>query len=135
LLAVLGGHALLYVLHTPCCEGRPGRYESPWLQIPQICEFIARFGDYLRADARFDLWAYSDAGESTLVWDRHNVLYAYGEADRFAAELRALGFQRGTPSIPAPHAHHYRPELDVQAAAFLAEWSWTYSPLLPEDEP
>jgi hypothetical protein len=104
------------------------------LHTGKISKFIARFGDYLRADARFDLWAYSDAKDSTIVWDRHNVLYAYGAIDRFAAELRTMGFDSGIPGIPTPHGHRYWPELDAQAIALLAEWPWTYSPLRPEDE-
>jgi len=127
--------SLLYVLHTPRGEGQPGRYQSPELQHVQLRSFIARFGSYLRSDARFDLWAYSPSERSTLVWDRHNRLFAYGAVDRFASQLRAMGFSAGGDvAIPAPHSHNYHPHFDADAAGVLQAFDWSRSPLLPEDE-
>lgn len=127
-------YLLLYVLHTPRGEGEPGRYQSPELSLDELHAFMARFGPYLSADARFDLWAYSPAEQATIVWDRHDQLFGYGPLDRFAAELRALGFNAGDVNVPAPHMHHYRAEYDALANELLEALPWSYSALRPEDE-
>jgi|HubBroStandDraft_6_1064221.scaffolds.fasta_scaffold42164_5 hypothetical protein len=126
--------ALLYVLHTPRGEGQPGRYQSPELNSEQLRSFIERFGPYFSADARFDIWAHSARERTTVVWERHNLLYGYGAIDRFGSQLLAMGFHTGKAVIPSPHQHHYRSDWDTQAAAVLAEFNWSVSPLRAEDE-
>ena len=82
-------YILLYVLHTPRGEGEPGRYQSPELSRNELDAFISQFGAYLSADARFDLWAYSPKEQATVVWDRHNQLFAYGPLARIFHQGRA----------------------------------------------
>ena len=125
---------LLYILHTPRGEGEAGRYQSPELNAAELSDFIALFGAFLSGDGRHDFWIYSRESDTTLVWDRHNMLYAYGPLEAFTQALRALGFHEGDPQIPFPHLHHYRKEFDADAAALLSHWNWVYSPLRPEDE-
>lgn len=125
---------LLYVLHTPRGEAAAGRYQSPPLSIEQYLEFAKTFGSYLCADARFDIWAHSPAEQATLVWDRHNQLFAYGHIERFLSALGTNGFSKGVVDVPFPHQHQYRPECDVQAAAVIEAFAWSYSPLRTEDE-
>ena len=127
---------LLYVLHTARGEGQPGRYQSPALSASQVKEFLAHFGPFLSADSRFDLWAHSPNDNGTVVWDRHDQLFAYGPLERFSAALRSLGFTAGSPTVPVPvqHTHHYRAEFDHLAKELLTTFDWSYSPLQPEDE-
>lgn len=124
---------LLYVLHTPRGEGLPGRYQSPAISLAHVKLILARYSSYFAGDARFDLWALSPSGNATVVWDRHNLIFAYGPLERYSAKLISMGFRPGNPTIPAPHAHHYRPELDQVAKQILTELDWSYSPLRPED--
>jgi hypothetical protein len=125
---------LLYVLHTPRGEGGAGRYQSPKLSLEQLRMFITRFRPFLSADARFDIWAHSPAENATVVWDRHNMLYAYGPLEKFSSLLRSLGFDAGELQVPDPHAHNYRQELDSYAKELLAVFEWSRSPLHKEDE-
>lgn len=125
---------LLYVLHTPRDDAEAGRYQSPELPADHVRAFIDRFSPYLAADARFDLWLHSPAEDATIVWDRHNQIFAYGPLDRFVTALNALGFSAGPCDVPSPHQHHYRPEQDDNAAALLSWCAWRHSPLRPEDE-
>ena len=125
---------LLYVLHTPRGEGEAGRYQSPSLSTGEVQAFLERHAAFLAGDARFDLWIHSPGEDATLVWDRHNLLYAYGPTERFVKTLTALGFHEGTPGVPFAHAHHYRHEFDGEAAAVLQEFAWRHSALRPEDE-
>jgi hypothetical protein len=125
---------VLYVLHTPRGEGNPGRYQSPSLDLGELRTFLSRFAHFFAGDARFDLWVHSPSVNGTIVWDRHNLIYGYGPLGCFYQALRSIGFSEGSPAIPGPHMHHYRQELDVEAAAILSVFSWLYSPLHSEDE-
>jgi hypothetical protein len=125
---------LLYVLHTPRGEGEPGRYQSAEISPKEFLEFMSRFGSYLANDARFDLWLHSPSENATVVWDRHNQLFAYGPLARFASELRALGFSEGGLPPLGAHQHHYRSECDDKATELLSFTTWRRSALRPEDD-
>lgn len=125
---------LLYVLHTPRGEDKAGQYQSPSLTRSQVQDFIGRFKQFLSQDARFDFWAHSPGQNATIVWDRHNLLYAYGPLEEYLRELRALGFSAGAPSVLETHVHHYHSELDAQARDLLSAMEWVWSELRPEDE-
>ena len=125
---------LLYILHTPRGEGLAGRYQSPALDDGQLKQFFATFGDFLLSDARFDLWLHSAPENATLVWDRHNLLYAYGPLERIADVLKNNGYKPGQPEVSVPHSHRYRSEFDEDAKRLLKHFIWVYSPLQPEDE-
>lgn len=125
---------LLYVLHTPRGEGEAGRYQSEPIDWAEFQHFVSDFGSLLSSDGRFDLWLHSPADQATVVWDRHDLIHAYGPIDAMAEALRELGFEDGQPAIPVPHEHHYRAECDAMAGALLASREWRYSPLREEDE-
>lgn len=126
---------LLYVLHTPRGgEGRPGRYQSPSVSPDQVRDFIDRFRGLLTHDARFDIWGYSPSEDSTVVWERHDLIYAYGPVDDIERELLALGFSVGVPTTPGPHRHSYHPEFDADARDLLAWFDWSWSELEPDDQ-
>ena len=125
---------LLYVLHTPRGEGLPGRYQSPSLSSIDLDSFLDRFSDFLTCDSRFDLWAYSPGMQATVVWDRHNLIFAYGPLADFERCLLGLGFSHGTPSMNFEHQHNYHAEFDSSAAAVLEYFAWSHTPLKAEDE-
>jgi hypothetical protein len=126
---------VLYVLHTPRGEGEAGRYQSTELSLDQLAAFLRRYGSYLSGDARHDLWVYSTTSRQTLVWDRHNRLFAEGgPLDAVADTLIRLGFIEGKVEPIGDHRHHYRSEFDEDAAAILSEFDWHQTPLRPEDE-
>ena len=124
----------LYVLHTPRGEGNAGRYQSPELSHRDLSRFLDRFGTFLQADARFDLWLHSPADQATLVWDRHNMVYGYGPNSLYVTALHGLGFGTGDLRAPVPHRHCYHAAFDTDARAPLEQMSWIASPLHPEDE-
>jgi len=126
-------YQLLYVLHTPRGEGASGRYQSPALEASQLRDFLLKYRDLLRFDSRFDLWGHSAQDQATVVWDRHNILYAYGPLDLFESELRSLGYSDGDVDASFPHEHYYRAELDHLAKDLLARFDWNVTPLRSED--
>jgi hypothetical protein len=124
---------ILYVLHTPRGEGQPGRYQSSLIDRSLLDTFLARHRDYLSGDSRYDLWVHSPESCATVVWDRHNLVHAYGPLEQFRRELRALGFYEAPVTALQDHMHHFRPEFDDDAARVLAAFDWTRAPLRPED--
>jgi hypothetical protein len=126
---------VLYILHTPRGEGEPGRYQSPELSQDQLMGFLFTYGSYLSGDTRHDLWVYSIETRQTLVWDRHNRVFAEGEPLKGIADaLTGLGFAEGKVEPIGDHYHHYRSDFDGDAAAILAEFDWRRTSLQPEDE-
>jgi len=46
------------------------------------------------------------------VYDHHSIIFAYGPLSAFADVLKRWGFVEKDFSIPVPHAHAFRSELD-----------------------
>ena len=125
---------LLYVLHTTRTNSELGRYESPALNTEDVHVFLASFGGFLSEDGRHDFWVWSHGDNATIVWDRHNLIFAYGRFDVFESALLQRGARPDAPPpIPAPHVHHYHAELDVEERAVLAALDWRVKPLRESD--
>ena len=124
---------ILYVLHTPRGEGEPGRYQSPELFHSEIINFVEKYKKFFKVDSRFDIWVHSPDSESTIVWDRHDLIHCYGVLDQCEKVLKESSFPSGEPSINFVHAHHYHAEFDIQAKSLLDEFDWSYSFLKPND--
>ena len=126
---------LLYVL-VVARGGRyqPGRYEAASEMSLEAAEgFLKEFGDFLESDGRHHLWVVRP-GFGTVVYDRHDLLYAYGPLDRFVDVLQANGLREGTVEIPATHWHGYHPEFDDAQSRMLSRFRWIHSPLHKGDD-
>ncbi len=73
---------------------------------------LKRFRRYFESDACHHLWVTSLPSLALLVYDNHNVIYAYGLLDEFKEVLRANGLTEGQVRFPSPHAHNYNSEFD-----------------------
>lgn len=126
---------ILYVFLVPRTHRPAGRYQSPdSVSREELAVFLNRFQKYFEGDGRHDIWILSAMDESLLVYDQHNVIYAYGPLDAFKDVLRRRNFEQ-VPKIdfPAPHSHHYNAELDSDQNALLDYWSWKVFPLTDQD--
>jgi hypothetical protein len=131
---LLGPLYILYVLHTPRGEGEAGRYQSEELTHEQVQNFLEKYGDFFTGDARHDLWVYSPTSSQTLVWDRHNRLFAEGgPLDEFVNALVCLGFTEGKLAPIGDHYHNYRPEFDADAQGVMKGLDWYRTPLHEDD--
>jgi hypothetical protein len=70
-----------------------------------------------------------------LIYDRHNVIYAYGPLDAWRLALVADGLCE-VPMIcfPSPHSHHYHQSLDLKEDRLINYWDWHHTPLKNSDE-
>lgn len=120
---------VLYVLHTSRCGHQLGRYQSPLQQFEAVNAFMAEFCSYLTDDGRHDLWLHSPGSNATLVWDRHDLIYAYGPLNQFLAVLEDSHSEGNVAGPPDPHVHVYHPRYDESERKILKHFAWHHSPL------
>jgi hypothetical protein len=127
---------LLYVLVVPRDCGEPGRYQSPeQLSKEDVLGFLNRFEKFLESDGRHHLWIKSIGEPDLLVYDRHNLIYAYGRLDDFKKILTTRALAEGPKAkIPSPHVHCYNAKYDDDCRALLGHWNWQRSPLREQDD-
>jgi hypothetical protein len=131
-----GPFGVLYVLVVPRRDQhRPGRY-----QIPEPCvfselgTFAKTFKDYFERDGRHHLWIMDLPSRSQLVYDRHGIVYAYGDVKRYCQFLDEKGFARQKIDVPCPHGHHYNAAMDHFEDEIMRYWQWKWSPLRKEND-
>ena len=114
--------------------GEAGRYESKnSFTLDQLGFFLYDYAELLEKDARNSIWIQSQSG--LLVYDLHNVIYAYGPLEKFQMVLRSSGLSEANEiRFPSPHVHRYRFQFDDDQARILREGEWVHSPLRPGDE-
>ncbi len=126
---------VLYVLVTPRSEAPAGRYQSskPHTR-EEVLALLDRFEEYLASDGRHNLWlAAPPAGQ--LVFDRHEVIYAYGPLAEIVARLKEKTFAEVEMiRVPVPHSHHFHEALDGDEHEILAHWEWVPSELQETDD-
>ncbi len=127
---------LLYVLLIPRAGGESGRYQSPTpINSAELEDFLWQYQDLLEKDARQHLWITSVDDSSLLVFDNHDVIYAYGPLAGFEGVLRSNGLTRcETVCFPVPHMHKYNAEFDQLAREIMKHWEWIRFPLQESDE-
>ncbi len=126
---------VLYVLLSPRRDHERGRYQSPApLGRDALRSFFKTFRDYFESDGRHHVWIKSWEGEGTLVYDHHNVIYAYGPLEGYEEVVQRRGLRRGKVSFPAPHAHHFHAHCDESEDRLFSRWAWIRFPLGEQDE-
>lgn len=127
---------ILYVLVVPRGGSEAGRYEtaSP-VSKQQAEEFLSRFREYMENDGRHDIWVASMSDSDQLVYDRHNVIYAYGRLPEYENVLLGRGLKKvELIRFPSPHTHNYHAAFDQDELNLLRYWSWKRSPLRESDD-
>jgi hypothetical protein len=127
---------VLYVLLVPRLGNRlAGRYQSPGpLSFDELAAFLRRFSGFLEGDGRHHVWIGSTTGAGTLIYDRHDWIYAYGDVPKYIEVLQAQGFTEGEVVLPVPHTHNYHAKFDAAEDELAAYWEWLRSPLHPADD-
>jgi len=111
-----------------------GRYQCPApMSREEAVAFLHEYQEYFEGDGRHHLWVSSVSLPATIVYDHHDVIYAYGPLDDFQRVLHRRGLERGPVKIPAPHTHQYNADFDLVEDKILAHWSWHWFPLQEQD--
>jgi hypothetical protein len=128
-------YGILYVLVTPRSAAQPGRYQAADFKSRNDAEvFLSRFKDFFENDGRHHIWIASPPTPDTLVYDRHNVIYAYGRLPEFERVVLNRGLSKVEDvKFPSPHTHHYNEAFDRDEEVLLRYWPWLHSPLRDND--
>jgi hypothetical protein len=125
----------LYVLVLNRSKTAGGRYQSPWIESKaELADFLLDYKEVFETDGRHHLWVSSPDMGATLVYDRHNVLYAYGPIEEIAANLHEMGYHAENFELPFPHAHYFHAENDSKVEELLQYWNWQHFPLQEADQ-
>ncbi len=126
---------LLYVLVVFRGGGKQGGYQSEELSQDALDALFARYSEFWDSDGRHSVWLRSEADRATLVYDRHNLIYAYGPLEQFEMILEALEYAR-TPevSLSFEHQHCYYAEFDAFDQELTTKFAGARSELHSRDE-
>lgn len=84
-----------------------------------LVAWLTNHAEALESDARLAVLVHGARPGERIVYDEHNRLLLNGDPATFEGLLLANGLLPGDPSVPMPHAHHYRPELTESLASLL----------------
>ncbi|MCZ1265967.1 hypothetical protein ACIOBL_17980 [Paenibacillus taichungensis] len=126
---------ILYILNVSRTDQEIARYQSHDLALLDIESFFLEFGDFIENDSRHDIWIHSPSTNSTVVYDKDNSIYIYGDIGKYQELLISKKFSNQIEPIylPVPHSHQYNSEFDQQEIDILNFTKWYKSPLRPED--
>jgi hypothetical protein len=131
-----GPFGILYVLLVPRCDHEAGRYQNATpASRKELLSFLHQYRDYFEHDGRHNVWVMCVQSEAQLVYDNHNVIYAYGPLDSFESTLRNHGFVENSVVVPVPHSHEYHAEFDHVENQIIDHWQWKLFPLRDQDDP
>ena len=127
----------LYVLVTPR-DGilEEGRYQSPLIESHEaLVDFLLDFKEPIETDGRHHVWIGNANNDGLIIYDKHNVIYTYGQVDRFLSVLHTHGRKHEVFNFPCPHGHYFHDENDGAIRNMLTYWDWQHFPLVAgEDE-
>ncbi|WP_346354354.1 hypothetical protein [Azotosporobacter soli] len=128
-----GPFFLLYILHTPRTTAEAARYQSAERSKEDAVLLLQEFEEYLENDGRHDLWLHAPKSNTTLVYDRHNLLFLYGLNTLQTEYVQQICSPVEEINIPTPHKHFYHAKYDAAEEAILKHISWRKSPLTEQD--
>ena len=125
----------LYVLLVSHLGHSRGRYQSPLFQTHEDLQvFLYTFQEYFESDGRHHLWIGTPDGSAMLVFDQHDVIFAYGDLNTYEKILIKEGYTPKEFWFPSPHGHSYNPENDKYEDEIIGHFDWVRTDLQGRDE-
>jgi hypothetical protein len=126
---------ILYVLLVSRTGAESGRYQSPLIESFEDLQVLFHtYEAFFESDGRHHIWVGSPTNDGLLIYDQHNVLFAYGDLSRYEEILTSRGYSRREFWFPSPHSHSYEPTNDQQEEQLLRHFPWQRTPLQVGDE-
>lgn len=121
---------VLYVLIVSRLDNELGRYQSPLFESKEeLADFLNEFKSYIETDARHHIWIGTLDNSGLLIYDQHNVIYAYGNIDQYKTVLNKNQYKMQSFGFPVPHIHYYHKENDESEKEILRVLDWGIFPL------
>ena len=95
---------------------------------------MLEYKEYFETDGRHHLWICTLDNSGRLIYDQHNVIFAYGQIEKYLTILDKEGFKEKRFSFPDPHAHAFNQINDKFEESILEYWGWSIYPLEDSDE-
>jgi hypothetical protein len=129
---------LLYIVLYPHFGHKRGRYQSKQpLSRVQTEKFFRDYAEFFELDGRHNIWVVSmDKQFNTLaqiIYDHHNIIYAYGPLDAFAAAAAAHGLTEGPIVVPRDHRHQFSEQFNRDESNLIDEREWLVFPTQESD--
>lgn len=125
---------IMYVLVVSRTGQETGRYQSPIFGTkPELREFLKKYRDFFETDGRHHIWIGTIKNKGLLVYDQHNVVFAYGDLEKYKSRLLKNKYKEQNYSFPAPHVHSFHEENDKFEKSILSEYEWRIFPLQEND--
>ena len=118
-------------------EHNEARYQSPELSMKKLHSFLSYNKNFFEQDGRHNLWIHSPANNATVVYDRHEIGYAYGPIELFKSILTSNDLKEVhaiEQYTSVPHEHYYHAEFDDEEASVIKTFDWQKSPLREQDK-
>jgi hypothetical protein len=126
---------VLYILLLSHAGRSPGRYQSPLINSHEALQlFVSTFQKFFEGDGRHHLWIASPDSSDLLVYDQHDVVFAYGNLNVFESILDKDDYEYKEFWFPSPHAHGYDPANVNAEDDLMSYFDWKYFELQPGDE-
>jgi hypothetical protein len=125
---------LLYISLVSHTGKNPGRYQSPILSKDDLDVFLYTHQTLLEGYGGQHLWIGHPKNRELLIYDQHNIVFAYGDIAGYKDVLIAEGFREGQFSIPCPHSHSYDPFLTQYEDKLFDYFDWVYGELREGDD-
>lgn len=126
---------ILYILLLSHAGRTPGRYQSQLIDCHEDLQlFIWTFQTFFEGDGRHHIWIASPDSPSLLVYDQHDVIFAYGNLDAFETVLKNREFRKKEFWFPSPHIHGYDPANLNAEDELMSYFEWRYFELQPGDD-
>ncbi len=126
---------ILYVLLLSHAGYQPGRYQSPRLaSFEDLQLLLPTFQEFFENEGRHHIWVASTQSNEMLIYDQHNVIFTYGDLERYKRYLIERDFQEKSFRFPVPHIHSYPSENSKYEDELMEFFDWQYHPLAENDE-
>ena len=125
---------VLYVSLISHTGKKPGRYQSPILSKDDLDLFLHTHKDFLENYGGQHLWVGHPENNDLIIYDQHNIIFAYGDIAGYRDVLNAENFREGSFSIPCPHSHSYESSLMPYEDDLFAHFDWVWSELQDGDD-
>ena len=126
---------VLYILLVSHSGNNLGRYQSPLIRnFYALKKFTSTFRLFFENDGRHHIWIASPISPQTLVYDQHDVIFAYGDLEAYEDVLKKNDYTCKDFWFPSPHAHGYDPANGDTEDVLLEFFDWQHFDLQPGDE-
>ena len=100
-------------------------------------KFFRDYAEFFEADGRHNIWVCSmkEDGQvlAQIIYDHHNVIYAYGPLDAYVAVAAARGLTEGPIVVPVDHRHQFDTRLNGVEETLIDEREWMVYPTEKSD--